>query len=171
MIVQNKQKGENTVFFSAIKILIRRWSCWLFICSQKERRFEDTTKDQNIYHNAEFTALSVVVILGSVRLTEWRCEVENTWSRTWIWLTLQHRLAQIHTERASSTCTHVFLSYVCVCALHWHTLSSRFASMCLSSCCLQSAGILEVMSSGFWGTTGLTLMVSSGGFSGQVARV
>lgn len=41
-----------------------------FICSQKERRFEDTTKDQNIYHNTEFTALSVVVSLWSVRLTE-----------------------------------------------------------------------------------------------------
>lgn len=69
-------------------------------------------------------------------------------------------------------------SVVCVCLwvfvlLHGYgrTLSSRLASMCLSSCCLQSAGILEVMSSGFCGTTGLTLMVSSDGFSGQVARV
>lgn len=67
---------------------------------------------------------------------------------------------------------------LCVCvfvhtasSLLWRTLSNRLASMCLSSCCLQSAGILEVMSSGFCGMTGLTLMVSSEGFSGQVASV
>lgn len=54
--------------------------------------------------------------------------------------------------------------------LHLRTLSNRLASMWRRSCCLQSAGILEVISSGFCGTTGLTLIVSSDVFSGQVAR-
>lgn len=118
-------------------------------------------------------------------LWEWalscECAVGQA-DRATVWMehTCSTYLVNLTTQTYTDTDRGVLFRCLCVCvcvlplnvsALHWHTLSSRLASMCLRSCCLQSAGILDVMSSGFCGTTGLTLMVSSDGFSGQVARV
>lgn len=82
----------------------------------------------------------------------------NTWSQTWIWLTLQHRLAQIHTGRASDCflCVRVCFSLTCVC-VHctdipcpvvsplcvWVAVaSSRQASW---RWCLQVSGVQQVL--------------------------
>lgn len=116
------------------------------------------TQDQIVFHDGDFTELHVrkcdhqsmypVMSVQKVRLTQRQCEVDTH--------AAAHKSGQpyntdLHGYRQGGG-FQMLCACVCVLLLsgmYPPTLSNRLASMCLRSCCLQSAGILEAMSSGF----------------------